>query len=150
MASRFHQGKFIPKNPHKYVGDVDKIRFMSSWEYEMDTFLDNNPNILLWSSEEIAIKYIKPTDQRIHTYYPDYWVEYVDKDGAVRRKLIEVKPLAQTKQPTRKHKHLLYEKITYAVNVAKWQAAVAWCKLKSAQDGIPIQFEIITEKSIFK
>lgn len=150
MASRFVQGKFTPKNPHKYAGDIDKIRYMSSWELEVHTFLDSNPNILLWSSECVAIKYLKPTDNRVHTYYPDYWVEYVDKTGEIKRKLVEVKPASQTKAPNGNRKHALYEKLTFAVNTAKWQAAINWCKLKSAQDGITIEFEIMTERSIFK
>ena len=144
MATRFTQGKYTPKNPHKYDGDLDKIRYMSSWELETHRFFDNNERVIRWSSETIAIPYIKPTDGKIHKYYPDYFVEYVNRDGVIIQEIIEVKPMAQTKAPRKTHKHALYEQVTYAVNVAKWQACKKWCDARS------IQFRIITEQSIFK
>ena len=70
--ARFTQGLYTPNNPEKYIGDITKIRFMSSWELSMHKFLDNNTKIIRWSSETIAIKYIKPTDQKIHRYFPEY------------------------------------------------------------------------------
>jgi hypothetical protein len=33
-----NQGYFKPRHPEKYVGDVNKIRFMSSWELQADKF----------------------------------------------------------------------------------------------------------------
>lgn len=142
--SRFKQGYFQPKHPEKYVGNVNKIRFMSSWEHQMHNFLDNNTRVLRWSSEEICIPYIKPTDQRVHRYYPDYWVEYVNTDGEIIQEVIEVKPHQQTKIPHSNNKNRLYEQITYAVNQAKWEACVNWCKQRG------MIFRIVTEKSLFK
>ncbi len=144
------QGYFVPKNPHKYMGDLTKIRYMSSYEYEMHTFLDSNTAVLRWASEEIAIPYVKPTDRKVHRYYPDYWMEYVDKSGEIKRQLIEVKPLSQTKTPSKNRKHHLYETLTFSVNVAKWKAATEWCKRQSAHDGITVTFKIVTEKSLFR
>jgi TnsA endonuclease N terminal len=143
-GKRFTQGLFTPRNPHKYVGDPTKIRYMSSYELETHKFFDGNEHVLRWSSEEIAIPYIKPTDNRVHKYYPDYWVEYVNKDGEVVQEIIEVKPASQTRAPRANSKHKLYEQLTLAVNIAKWQAAQAFCNAKG------IKFRIITEKSIFK
>jgi hypothetical protein len=94
-----NQGYFKPRHPEKYVGDVNKIRFMSSWELQADKFLDDNPNVLRWSSEEIVIPYVKPTDGKVHRYYPDYWVEYRNKHGDVVSEIWEVKPETQTKPP---------------------------------------------------
>jgi len=148
-SSRFQQGWYIPKNPHKYVGDIEKIRYMSSYELETHQFLDNNPNVLLWCSEEIVIPYVKPTDQKVHKYYPDYWVEYVTRHGEVRRMLIEVKPKSQTQAPRGNRKHALYEQVQWAINQSKWQAAINWCKHRTKLDTIPIDFKIITERSIF-
>jgi hypothetical protein len=142
--ARFRQGYFTPKNPHKYVGDPNKIRYMSSWELELHTFFDGNTNVLRWASEEIAIPYIKPTDGKIHKYYPDYWVEYVNSKGEIVQELIECKPKDQTKTPRSNRKHVLYEQLTYAINTAKWQAAQEWCRQRN------ITFRIVTEKSIFK
>lgn len=143
-GKRFEQGQYTPRNPHKYVGDIDKIRYMSSYELETHKFFDNNERVLRWSSEEIAIPYLKPTDGRVHKYYPDYWVEYVNKDGVIVQEIIEVKPASQTRAPRANNKHRLYEQLTLAVNMAKWQAAQAFCKQNN------MTFRIITEKSIFK
>lgn len=143
-GKRFTQGAYTPRNPHKYVGDITKIRYMSSYELETHKFFDGNERVLRWSSEEIAIPYIKPTDGRVHKYYPDYWVEYINRDGEIVQEVIEVKPAAQTKTPRKNHKHALYEQLTYAVNVAKWQAAQAFCNKHGWK------FRIITEHSIFK
>lgn len=142
-ASRFQQGVYTPKNPEKYVGSVDKIRYMSSWEYEVHKFFDNNSNVLRWASEEIAIPYVKPTDGKVHKYYVDYWVEYINKAGQKMVEIIEVKPKAQTKPPKRSHKHYLYEQVQYEVNVAKWKAAAMFAQSQGWK------FRIITEGSIF-
>lgn len=142
-----NQGFFKPRHPEKYVGDVNSIRFMSSWELQMDKFLDDNPNVLRWSSEEIAIPYVKPTDGKVHKYYPDYWVEYRNKHGDIIQEIWEVKPETQTKQPKRRGKNKktqVRESITYAVNVAKWQAATQFC------NKYKMKFRIITENQIFK
>lgn len=145
MAGKnFKQGWFTPKHPEKYVGDVTKIRYMSSYELEMHEFLDNNVNVLRWSSEEISISYIKPTDGKLHKYYPDYWVEYRTRTGDIVQEIIEVKPKQQTRTPRSNSKHSLYEQLTFAVNVAKWKAAQAFC------DAHGIKFRVITERSIFK
>lgn len=143
--ARYKQGYYTPKHPEKYVGDVTKIRYMSSWELQTHQFFDNNSRVLRWASEEIAIPYIKPTDGRMHKYYPDYWVEYVNVDGEIFQEIIEVKPAQQTRESkSRNPKHRLYEQLTFAVNTAKWQHAIAWCESRN------MKFRIITENSIFK
>lgn len=143
-SKRFSQGWYTPKNPDKYMGDPTKIRYMSSWELETHQFFDNNEKVVRWSSETIAIPYIKPTDGKIHKYYPDYYVEYINTAGQLVKEIIEVKPIAQTKVPRANHKHKLYEQLTFAVNTAKWQAATSFCKNRG------ILFRIVTEKSIFR
>ena len=59
--------------------------------------------------------------------------------------MIEVKPKKQTrppKTPKRKTKSYLYECKTYAVNQAKWKAAVEFCEDRR------IKFKIITEDEL--
>lgn len=138
------QGYYTLRNPAKYIGDSTEIRYMSKWELDMHRFLDTNEKVLRWSSEEIIIPYIKPTDGRIHKYYPDYYVEYINRAGTVIKEIIELKPLAQTRPPKANHKNKLYEQVTYAVNVAKWQAAKAFC------DKNGFNFKIVTERSVYK
>lgn len=141
------KGWYTVKHPEKYVGDVTRVRYMSSWEKDCHGFLDNNPNILRWSSEEIKIPYIKPTDGRIHHYYPDYWVEYKNRHGEIVQEIIEVKPLDQTTKPQvrgKSRKTQLHESIRYEINKAKWIAAQQFC------DKYGIKFRVITEKLAYR
>lgn len=150
-----NQGYYKPLHPEKYVsgkkdGALNKkggIRFMSSWELQTCKFLDMNPNVLRWSSEEIAIPYIKPTTGRVHKYFPDYWVEYKNKNGKLISEIWEVKPDAQTKPPKttgKNKKRQLWESINWAINVAKWEAATLFCRKYG------LKFRIVREMDIFK
>jgi len=142
--SVFTQGYYTPKNKEKYMGDLNKIRYMSSWELNLHSFLDNNPNVIRWSSEPIAIPYIKPTDGIMHKYYPDYYVEYIDKDKILKKEIIEVKPHKQTivsKSKNRRSK--LYEDLQLAVNTAKWKACQLFCNKHG------FTFRLLTEKQMF-
>lgn len=147
MARNFKQGKFVPKNPEKYKGNVKNIVFRSSWEFEMFKYCDKNKKIKFWSSEEISeemiIPYISPKDGKIHRYFMD--LKIVDSNDNTT--LIEIKPFSQTrppKVPTRQTKKYLLECLTYAVNEAKWKAAHKHCKERGWK------FLIMTEKQIFK
>lgn len=142
--ARFKQGYYKPKNPHKYAGDIEKIRYMSSWELSMHTFLDNNTQIIKWASECIAVPYVKPTDNKVHKYFPDYYIEYLDKTGRVRRIVVEIKPDRQTKvSRARKKSTKLYDDITLAINIAKWNACQNFCNHHG------LEFQILTEKQLF-
>lgn len=142
---KLKQGLYKPRHPQKYRGDPTKIRYMSSWELNFHTFLDNNSNVLEWASEELAIPYIKPTDNRIHKYYPDYWVKYKDKSGNIKIDLIEVKPAEQTVPSVSKNNRIrLIENVTYAINIAKWKAAQEFARNNGWG------FRIVSKNEIFK
>lgn len=143
MAKTFKQGIYKLRHPEKYIGDPSKVIFRSSWELEMHRFFDNNPNILQWSSEEIAIPYIKPTTRKVHRYYPDYWIKYKTGSGEIIQEIIEVKPNSQVNIHTKK-RLTEYDKITYAINIAKWSAASQFCQKHD------IKFRILTEHEMFK
>jgi len=143
----YEQGRYTLRNPDKYIGNPNNVVYRSSWEKHMNEFLDTHGSVLQWSSEEIAIPYRKPTDGRVHRYYPDYYIKYRGKGGKIKRAVVEVKPEAQTKPPKARGKNKktqMNEKITYAVNVAKWKAAAAFCKQKG------VDFKIVTETTMFK
>lgn len=141
----FKQGRYNPKNIKKYIGDPSKVRYMSSWELRMHQFLDSNPAILKWCSECVAIKYLKPTDKKLHRYFPDYYVVYKNKKGQILKEIIEVKPAKQTRRTRQRNpKQRLYEELTYAVNQAKWEAAVKFCTKYG------IKFRVVTEKELFR
>ena len=135
------------RHANKYRGDPNNIQCLSRWEYKFCEFLDNNPNVLEWSSESIEIPYIKPTDKRVHRYFPDFWIKYRNKKGQIVQEVIEVKPAAQTRQPTTKGKRKktqLYEAVQYAINIAKWKSARQFC----AKYGMT--FRIVTENQLFR
>lgn len=144
MASRFKQGSFIPKNKEKYLGEISKIFYRSSYELKFMHWADQNPSVLKWNSEGIIIPYIKPTDNKSHRYYMDFYLEYKNTKGQLIKECIEIKPYAQTRAPRKTKKPNLYEQVSYAVNIAKWKAASKWCNQRG------ISFRILTEKELFK
>ena len=143
--AKYNQGKYKPKNPKKYKGDASKIVFRSGWELSCMKYFDSHPDVLQWMSEEIVVPYRSPKDRKIHRYFPDFVIKMRSKSGNIKIKMIEVKPLAQTMPPKKSNnkKRLLTETITYAVNLAKWEAAEKYCKKRGWE------FEKMTEKGIF-
>lgn len=146
MASNFKQGFFKPKNPKKYRGDPTNIIYRSGWEKKIMEWLDDRSDVMSWSSEEIIIPYFSPIDNKYHRYFPDFYVEAVGRDGQKKIMLLEVKPKAQTQEPTkpkRNTKRYITEVIAYGINQAKWNAAEDFCQKKGWE------FMILTEKEIF-
>ena len=139
-----NKGKFTPRNPQKYKGNANNIIYRSTWEIRVMNYLDDNPNVIWWASEELPIPYISPVDKKKHRYFPDFIAQMRRSDGTVMTYVIEVKPEKQTKPPTqkRKTKTFLQEAITYEVNKAKWYAAEEFCKDHGWQ------FQILTEKHL--
>ena len=108
-------------------------------------YCDNNPSIIEWGSEEIIIPYRSPIDKRVHRYFPDFYIKYVNSNGKTLREIIEVKPKRQTlppKEQKRKTKRYLNEIATYAVNQAKFKAAEEYCKDRK------YGFRILTEEHL--
>lgn len=125
-----YKGKFRPRNPKKYKGDVDNIIFRSGWECRVMKFLDTNENVLEWSSEEVIVPYISPKDGRRHRYFPDFLAKMLKEDGSIRTVMIEVKPKKETKEPRKQSKvtqKYITEVVTWGVNQAKWKAAQEYC-----------------------
>ena len=146
QKKKYRQGHYTPINPEKYVGNKNTIFYRSSWEKRVMFEFDTNPAFKKWSSEELKIPYV--LDGNPHTYYPDFLVQFENKNGVVQTWLVEVKPKRQTTPPTsgrgKKRATLLAEATTYNKNLAKWNAAEAWCKRKGWE------FKILTEDDIFK
>lgn len=141
----YHQGKYIPQNPHKYIGDTSNIVYRSSWELRVMQWMDENPDVERWGSEELNIPYRSPVDQQIHRYFPDFIVKFKATHGN-QVALLEIKPESQTKPPKqtkrKRRATLIYEAQEYAVNQAKWEAARQYC----AQRGW--KFMVLTEKNL--
>lgn len=150
--TKYHQGKFRPKNPQKYKGDPTNIIYRSGWELKLFSYLDMHPNVLKWASEEFSIPYVSPIDGRWHRYFPDVYVEQINIDGKKQVVLIEVKPAGQTVAPNPQNKltakgnlsrRYLNEVKTWGVNEAKWKAAQEFCLDRGWT------FQILTEKQLF-
>lgn len=125
-----YKGRYSPKNPGKYKGDPTQIIYRSGWERRLMVYLDENKSVIQWSSEEIAIPYRSPLDNKIHRYFPDFYVKAIDKDGNITEQLLEVKPKKETREPTKKKrvtKHYITEVTTWGKNQAKWKAAEEYC-----------------------
>jgi hypothetical protein len=107
-------------------------------------WLDENPSVIWWASEELIIRYKSPIDQKMHRYFPDFIVRLKQKNGTESTVVIEIKPQKQTVKPVqkRKTKRYLQEAATYAVNQEKWRAADLFCKEHGWQ------FKVLTEKDI--
>ncbi len=143
-----YRGKYKPVHPDKYQGDPTKITYRSLWERKCMKVFDSNPNVIMWSSEEISVPYVSPVDGKRHKYYPDFLIELKNNEGKIQTLLIEVKPDKQTTEPKkpksgRVTQRYITEVKRYAVNAAKWDAA------KSVCENYGWQFRILTEKDIF-
>lgn len=141
--AKFHKGKYKPKHPEKYVGDVNNIVYRSSWELSFCRWIDNNPAVKKFNMEGVVIPYVSVVDNKVHRYFVDFILEYEDRKGETRRALVEVKPHKQTQPPVppkKKSKYYINEVLTYHVNVSKWKAAIEFCKKNN------MDFVVLTEK----
>jgi hypothetical protein len=140
--SKPYSGIFKPSNPKKYVGDHTNIIYRSSWEARVMSWLDKNPSVISWASEELTIPYVSPVDGRYHRYFPDFLVKIQDRNGKTKTMMLEVKPKKQTKPPEpqkRVTKRYITEVTTWGVNQAKWKAADEYCQDRGWE------FKIVTE-----
>lgn len=137
--------KWTPKNKQKYSGNWENIVARSSWEIKCFNWMDTNPNVIEWHSEECVIPYRSPVDGKLHRYFPDIFARMKSADGRIKTYLIEIKPYYQTIAPqikTRITKQYINEVCTYGVNTAKWKAAREFCLDRRWE------FRILTEKDL--
>lgn len=108
-------------------------------------WLDLNPSVISWSSEEMSIPYLSEIDGKVHRYFPDFIVKMQTTNGP-QTFMVEIKPEKQTKppqEPKRKTKTFIQEVITWGINQSKWKSAQEYCKDRSWK------FVILTEKQLF-
>ena len=140
-----YKGKYYPSYPRKYKGDPTNIIYRSLWERKFMVYCDKNERILEWGSEEIALPYRSPVDNKVHRYFPDFYIKVKESTGQIKKYLIEVKPFKQTIEPRikkRKTKAYIYEVCEYARNQAKWKAAEEFCKDRLWE------FKVLTENEL--
>lgn len=139
---KYYQGKYTPKQPGKYEGDPTQVIYRSSWELKFFNWCDNNPSVIKWSSEEVIIPYICPTDNKPHRYFIDAKIQVKTTQGDIKTYLVEIKPSKQTKPPIagkRKTKQYIQEVMTWGKNDAKWKYARDYCAKRGWE------FVILTE-----
>jgi len=134
-----YKTKYTPLNKQKYIGDASKIICRSLWERNICKFCDQNENIIKWSFEEVIVPYTHPLDGKQHNYFPDFIIQFKNVEG-LKTWMVEIKPKKQTYLKENASKK---EKITWAINKAKWEAAQKYCEKNK------MEFKIITEKEIF-
>jgi hypothetical protein len=142
---KYKQGLFKPKNPEKYKGNVTNITYRSQWELKLMIHLDNHPSVIWWKSEEVIVPYRSPIDNKIHRYFPDFIVFIINKQGKKETIMIEIKPKAQTIEPSKqsnKSKKYINEVYTWGINSAKWKAANEYCADRGWR------FQIMTEEHL--
>ena len=108
-------------------------------------YCDLNENILEWGSEEIALPYRSPIDNKIHRYYPDFYIKVRENNGRIKKYIIEIKPKKQCVEPKvqkKKTKSYIYEVYEFARNQAKWKAAREFCADRMWE------FKVLTEDEL--
>ena len=140
-----YKGRYQPNNPLKYKGNFRNIIYRSLWELKFMKYCDSNQNILEWGSEEVFLPYRSPLDNRIHRYFPDFYIKVKENTGKIKKYIIEVKPKKQCIKPTpqkKKTRSYIYEVREYAKNQAKWRAAKNYCLDRG------LEFKILTEDEL--
>ena len=140
-----YKGKYQPSYPQKYKGDPTNIIYRSLWERKFMVYCDLNERVLEWGSEEIALPYHSPVDNKVHRYFPDFYIKVKESTGHIKKYLIEIKPKKQTAppaKPKRQTKGYIYEVYEYAKNQAKWEAAKEFCKDRLWE------FKVLTEDEL--
>lgn len=134
------RGRYSVKNPEKYRG-IENPVYRSSWELTFMMFCDNNPAVLEWASEGVKIPYRDPLTGRNTVYVPDFLIVYMDKHQKKHAELIEIKPNNQTVREAVGKNPM--NQAQYVKNMAKWEAANAWCKRYG------MRFRVVNENDIF-
>jgi len=138
--AKWAQGIYTPKHPEKYIGK-HKPHYRSGWELSFMLFCDSNSSVLYWASEAIKVPYRNPFTGKPSTYVPDFFVVYENKFGKQIAEVVEIKPKKQSLIESRVAS--AKDRATVALNHAKWQAAMAYCKSQG------FTFRVLTEDDLF-
>ena len=136
-----YKGIYRPTYPRKYVGNPNMIVYRALLERRFMHYCDQNPDVLVWASEELPIRYYNPLDKKFHRYFPDFII----KTTKNKKYMIEIKPsrqIVKPKPPKKKTKSYMRESYEYIKNKAKWQAAKAYCVNNN------MEFKLLTEKNL--
>ena len=140
------KGKYKPKNPEKYRGDPRNIIYRSGWEREVMSWLDTRNDVVWWQSEEKCFWYRDELRKQNRRYFPDFIVNYKNKEGVMMTEMVEIKPYKQIigppENPKRRTKAWVNSVYTYITNKAKWEAAMKYCEDRGWS------FRLVSEKEL--
>lgn len=143
-----YAGRYILKNPRKYMGVGQNPIYKSRMELVVFDRLDNDPKVIRWGYEILGIPYFSKLDKKMHTYKTDIFCE-VKRGEVVERYVIEIKSSSDMVQPRKPNlmnpkskARFNFAMKTYIVNTSKWQAAQAFCN----KSGLKLIF--LTEKDL--
>lgn len=129
---QFKSGIYTPIYPQKCIDEKQKFVYRSSYELNFFKFCDTCPKVVRWGAETTVIPYLCKTDGKMHRYYVDNKVIFLDKNNRYITYLIEIKPFNQTIPPKpskrKKRQTVLYENFQYIKNTSKWNSAEQYCK----------------------
>lgn len=132
---------YQPINPNKYSGSYP-IVLKSSWEENFaQVYCDLNTSCLEWAYEPWRIPYRDPITGRQTIYIPDFLMAIQTASRSHKTVLVEIKPLHETLQ---EHARNRKDAIVIARNLAKWEAARAWCSRRNN-----VEFVVLTEAELF-
>jgi len=142
-TSKFKQGIFNPVNKDKYKGTLP-VLYRSSYEIKFMRWCDHNPAVLTWGSESVIVPYQNPLTQKVSRYFVDFNITLRNKNGEIKKYLVEIKPSIQTlpPKPGKNTRALLRRQAEYVKNQAKWQAATQFATKKGSE------FVVLTEKHL--
>jgi len=138
------RGIFIPKNPKKWI-QKGKIIFRSNIERKYFNYFDVNPSVTSIASERVVIPYFDKASNKLRKYYVDLIVQFRDRNGNIKTKLIEIKHSSESirpKKPKRVTNSYKQKVMTWITNECKWNEAKNWCSKKG------IEFIVLTEKNL--
>lgn len=142
--AKWKNGIYKIQNPDKYMLQKKEAHYKSNLEERTCYFLDMNSNVVRWQYEGYAINYQKPmfVGGKLHPTKPfetrryiiDFYAEIKDKDGTIKKYILEVKSASATRPPIRPKRmtskaqqRFIQECATFAINRSKWDAAKKFC-----------------------
>ena len=140
-----YKGKYYPSYPRKYKV-IQQTSFTDHFGRENLWFIVTKMKGYLSRGVKSLLPYRSPLDNRVHRYFPDFYIKVQENTGHIKRYLIEVKPQnkhkTKQKKTKRQTKNYLREVYEHAINQAKWKAADEFCK-----DRI-WEFKVMTENEL--
>ncbi len=146
-------GQYHVKNKNKCMNKNNIIKYKSSYERVFMYKCDMKKSVLNWGYEVICIPY--KFRKKTRKYFPDFFVELIDKNKSRKKYIVEVKPEKEKKEALnfmnknmsikkgkKKLKTYRYEKETCLINSYKWNAVEKYCKRKG------YEFKIVSEKDL--